>query len=223
MKNKSMTLIPFIVEQDGRSERAYDIFSRLLKDRIIFIGQQITDDLANLVIAQLLYLEAENPEGEISLYINSPGGSITAGLAIYDTMQFISSDITTICVGQAASMAAVLLTAGTAGKRYSLPNSRIILHQPFGGFQGQASDIAIQAKEILRIRESINQILVKHTGQPLVKIQKDIERDFIMTPRQALEYGLIDEVIQNRKPQKENSLGKKRTTSRQKNKGSSPK
>ncbi|OQX55203.1 MAG: ATP-dependent Clp endopeptidase, proteolytic subunit ClpP [Candidatus Aminicenantes bacterium 4484_214] len=209
MKNKSMTLIPFIVEQDGRSERAYDIFSRLLKDRIIFVGQQITDDLANLVIAQLLYLEAENPEGEISLYINSPGGSITAGLAIYDTMQFISSDVTTICVGQAASMAAVLLAAGASGKRYSLPNSRIVLHQPFGGFQGQASDIAIQAKEILRIRESINQILVKHTGQPLEKIQKDIERDFIMTPAQALKYGLIDEVIQNRAPQQKKSSRKK--------------
>lgn len=208
MKNKSMTLIPFIVEQDGRSERAYDIFSRLLKDRIIFVGQQITDDLANLVIAQLLYLEAENPEGEISLYINSPGGSITAGLAIYDTMQFISSDVTTICVGQAASMAAVLLAAGASGKRYSLPNSRIVLHQPFGGFQGQASDIAIQAKEILRIRESINQILVKHTGQPLEKIQKDIERDFIMTPAQALKYGLIDEVIQNRAPQQKKVIEK---------------
>ncbi|MCD6193414.1 MAG: ATP-dependent Clp endopeptidase proteolytic subunit ClpP [Candidatus Aminicenantes bacterium] len=199
MKNNSMTLIPFIVEQEGRTERAYDIFSRLLKDRIIFIGQQITDDLANLVIAQLLYLEAENPEGEISLYINSPGGSITAGLAIYDTMQFISAEVTTICVGQAASMAAVLLAAGSRGKRYSLPNSRIILHQPFGGFQGQASDVAIQAKEILRIRENINQILVKHTGQPLEKIQKDIERDFIMTPSQALAYGLIDEIIQTRK------------------------
>jgi ATP-dependent Clp protease protease subunit len=197
-----MTLIPFVVEQDGRTERAYDIFSRLLKDNIIFLGTEINDDVANLVTAQLLYLEAENPEKEVSLYINSPGGSITAGLAIYDTMQFINNDISTICVGQAASMAAVLLAAGTPGKRISLPNSRIILHQPFGGYQGQASDIAIQAKEILRIRENIYHILVKHTRQPRTKIQADIERDFIMTAIQAKDYGLIDQIITARTPVK---------------------
>jgi ATP-dependent Clp protease protease subunit len=190
-----MTLIPFVVEQDGKTERAYDIYSRLLKDNIIFIGAEISDDAANLVTAQLLYLEAENPDKEISLYINSPGGSITAGLAIYDTMQFIRNDVSTICVGQAASMAAVLLAAGTPGKRISLPNSRIILHQPSGGYQGQASDIAIQAKEILRVRENIYHILVKHTRQPRTKIQADIERDFIMTAAQAKDYGLIDQII----------------------------
>jgi ATP-dependent Clp protease protease subunit len=193
-----MTLIPFIVEQDGRTERAYDIYSRLLKDSIIFIGTEINDDVANLVIAQLLFLEAASPEKEISLYINSPGGSITSGLAIYDTMQFVNNDISTICVGQAASMAAVLLASGTPGKRLSLPNSRIILHQPFGGYQGQASDIAIQAKEILRIRENIYHILVKHTRQPKTKIQTDIERDFIMTAAQAKDYGLIDQIITTR-------------------------
>jgi ATP-dependent Clp protease protease subunit len=193
-----MTLIPFVVEQDGRTERAYDIYSRLLKDSIIFLGTEITDEMANAVIAQLLYLEAENSDREIQLYINSPGGSITAGLAIYDTLQFIRSEISTICVGQAASMAAVLLAAGTPGKRFSLPNSRILLHQPFGGYQGQASDIAIQAKEILRLRESLNAILERHTGQARDKIQADIDRDFIMTPDQAKEYGLIDEIIANR-------------------------
>ena len=197
-----MALIPFIVEQDGKSERAYDIYSRLLKDNIIFIGSEINDDVANSVIAQLLYLEAESPEREISLYINSPGGSITSGLAIYDTMQLITSPISTICVGQAASMAAVILASGTSGKRYSLPNSRIILHQPFGGFQGQASDIAIHAKEILRIRESINSILIKHTKQSKDRIQEDLERDFIMTPDQAREYGIIDDIIVNRSEQK---------------------
>jgi len=200
-----MTLIPFIVDQEGKSERAYDIYSRLLKDSIIFIGAQITDDLANLVIAQLLYLEAEKPGNEISLYINSPGGSITSGLAIYDTMQFIHSDIATICVGQAASMAAILLAAGTKGKRYALPNSRIIIHQPFGGVQGQATDIAIQAKEILRMRENLNQILTKHTLQPKEKIQEDIERDFIMTPERAKAYGIIDSIIVTRKKDGETS------------------
>ncbi len=198
-----MTLIPFVVEQDGRSERAYDIYSRLLKDNIIFIGSEITDELANTVIAQMLYLEAENPEKEVSLYINSPGGSITAGIAIYDTMQFIRSDVVTICVGQAASMAALLLAAGRPGKRYSLPNSRIILHQPFGGFQGQASDIAIQAREMLRIREKINEILARHTHQPKEKIQADIERDFIMTAEEALKYGLIDRIISSRRETEE--------------------
>jgi ATP-dependent Clp protease protease subunit len=193
-----MTLIPYVVEQDGRNERAYDIYSRLLKDNIIFIGSEINDELANAVIAQLLYLEAENPKREVSLYINSPGGSITAGIAIYDTMQFIKSDVSTICVGQAASMAAVLLAAGRPGKRYSLPNSRVVLHQPYGGYQGQATDIAIQAKEILRIREALNDILARHTGQPKEKIQADIERDFIMTPGEAKNYGLIDEIIASR-------------------------
>jgi len=193
-----MTLIPFIVEQDGRGERAYDIYSRLLKDNIIFIGTEITDELANLVIAQLLYLEAERPDREVSLYINSPGGSITAGLAIYDTMQFIKSEISTICVGQAASMAAVLLGAGTRGKRCSLPNSRIILHQPFGGYQGQAADVAIQAKEMLRIRERLYEILEKHTRQTRERIEADIDRDFIMTPDQAREYGLVDEIMTHR-------------------------
>ncbi len=193
-----MALIPFIVEQEGKSERAYDIYSRLLKDNIIFLSSEIDDDVANSVIAQLLYLEAENSDKGIFLYINSPGGSITSGLAIYDTMQYISSEITTICIGQAASMAAVLLSAGTSGKRFSLPNSRVILHQPFGGFKGQASDIAIQAKEILRLRENISQILTQHTKQPIEKIQSDIERDFIMTPEQAKGYGLIDAIITKR-------------------------
>lgn len=197
-----MTLIPFVVEQDGRSERAYDIYSRLLKDGIVFLGSEINDDSANQVIAQLLYLEAENPQREISLYLNSPGGSITAGLAIYDTMQFIQNDVATICVGQAASMAAVLLAGGTAGKRFALPNARILLHQPFGGTQGQASDIAIQAKEILRMRETIYQILIKHTRQTKAKIQADIERDFIMTAPQAREYGLLDGIYASRGPAK---------------------
>jgi ATP-dependent Clp protease protease subunit len=193
-----MTLIPFIVEQEGKSERAYDIYSRLLKDNIIFLSSEINDDVANSVIAQLLYLEAENKDRDIYLYINSAGGSITSGLAIYDTMQYINADISTICVGQAASMAAVLLAAGTNGKRISLPNSRVILHQPLGGFQGQASDIAIQAKEILRLRENISQILMKHTKQPFEKIQTDIERDFIMTPDMAKGYGIIDVILTKR-------------------------
>jgi ATP-dependent Clp protease protease subunit len=193
-----MTLIPYVVEQDGRSERAYDIYSRLLKDNIVFLGTEINDELANLVTAQLLYLEAENPEKEISVYINSPGGSITAGLAIYDTMRFVANDVSTICVGQAASMAAVLLASGSPGKRIALPHSRIVLHQPYGGYQGQASDIAIQAKEILRIRESLYQILVEHTGQQREKIQADIERDFIMTAAQARDYGLIDRIFTSR-------------------------
>lgn len=193
-----MTLIPYIVEQEGKSERAYDIYSRLLRDNIIFLGSEITDAVSNAIIAQLLYLEAEKPQQEISLYINSQGGSISAGLAIYDTMQFIKSDISTICVGQAASMSALLLAAGSPKKRFALPNSRIILHQPFGGFQGQASDVAIQAKEILRIREKINEILANHTKQPKEKIQADIERDFIMTPEQAKKYGLVDKIILSR-------------------------
>lgn len=193
-----MTLIPFVVEQDGRSERAYDIYSRLLRDRIIFLGSEINDEVANAVIAQMLFLEAEGPEKELSLYVNSPGGSVTAGLAIYDTMRFVRSDVSTIVVGQAASMAAVLLAAGTPGKRYALPNARVVLHQPFGGFQGQASDVAIQAREMLRVRESIHRILVRHTGQAAERVERDLERDFIMTASQAVEYGLVDQVIDSR-------------------------
>ena len=194
-----MTQIPFIVDKEGRQERVYDIYSRLLKDRIVFIGSEINDEVANSVIAQLLFLEAENPEKEIFIYINSPGGGITSGLGIYDTMQFISSDISTICVGQAASMAAVLLAAGTKGKRYSLPNARIVIHQPYGGIKGQATDIEIKAKEILRMRENINNILALHTKQTKKKIQNDVERDFIMTPPQAIEYGIVDKMLSKRK------------------------
>jgi ATP-dependent Clp protease protease subunit len=193
-----MQLIPMVVEQTARGERAYDIFSRLLKDNIIFIGSPIDDNVANVVIAQLLFLESEDPERDISLYVNSPGGHITAGLAIYDTMQFVRPDISTICLGQAASMAAVLLSAGAVGKRYALPNSRIVIHQPLGGAQGQATDIDIQAREILRMREALNGILVKHTGQSVDKINTDTERDFIMTAPAAKEYGIIDEVISKR-------------------------
>ena len=193
------TLIPMVVEQTNRGERAYDIYSRLLKDSIIFIGTPIDDNVANLVTAQLLFLEAEDPERDISLYINSPGGSITAGLAIYDTIQFIRNNVTTICVGQAASMAAVLLAAGSAKKRFALPNSRILIHQPWmGGIQGQATDIEIHAKEILRIRTILNKILAHHTGQPFERIEKDVERDYIMTAEQSKEYGIIDEVISKR-------------------------
>jgi ATP-dependent Clp protease, protease subunit len=193
-----MPLVPMVVEQTSRGERAYDIYSRLLKDNIVFIGQPVDDLLANLVIAQLLFLEAEDPDKDISIYINSPGGSITAGLAIYDTMQFIKPDISTFCVGQAASMAAVLLAAGTKGKRFSLPNARILIHQPLGGVSGQASEIEIHAREILRMRETINGILQKHTGQAIEKLQKDTDRDYIMTAAQGLEYGLVDHVIDKR-------------------------
>ena len=191
-------LIPMVVEQTNRGERAYDIFSRLLKDNIIFIGTPIDDGLANLVVAQLLFLEAEDPEKEISIYINSPGGSVTAGLAIYDTLQFIRPDVTTYCLGQAASMAAVLLAAGSPGKRFALPNSRVVIHQPSGGAQGQATDINIQAKEILRTRQRLNEIVAKHTGQDIAKIEQDVERDFIMTAEVAREYGIIDLVIDRR-------------------------
>ena len=189
-------LVPMVVEQTSRGERAYDIYSRLLKDNIIFIGTPIDDNIANLVTAQLLFLEAEDPEKDISLYINSPGGSITAGLAIYDTIQFIRPDVTTICVGQAASMAALLLCSGTHGKRFALPNSRILIHQPsMGGLSGQASDIDIHAKEILRLRDTTSQILSSHTGRALEKIERDVERDFIMTAQEAHNYGLVDQVI----------------------------
>jgi len=193
-----MPLIPMVVEQTSRGERAYDIFSRLLKDNIIFIGSPIDDAVANLVIAQLLFLEAEDPDRDVSIYINSPGGSVTAGLAILDTMRFVKPDISTFCVGQAASMAAVLLSAGKKGKRFALPHSRIIIHQPLGGAQGQAADIDIQAREILRMREALNEILRDMTGQPLERITKDTDRDYIMTAGRAKEYGLIDEVITER-------------------------
>jgi len=191
-----MALIPMVVEQTSRGERAYDIYSRLLKDNIIFIGTPIDDMVANLVTAQLLFLEAEDPEKDVYLYINSPGGSITAGMAIYDTMQFVRPDVSTICIGQAASMAALLLAAGTAGKRFTLPNTRVLIHQPWaGGLSGQATDIDIQAREILRMREIINQLLAKHTGQPLERITKDVDRDYIMDAQQAKEYGVVDEII----------------------------
>ena len=195
MSSWGQTLVPMVVEQSPRGERAYDIFSRLLKDRIIFIGGGIDDVVANLIIAQLLFLQSEEPDREINIYINSPGGSVTAGLAIYDTMQFVKPDVATYCVGQAASMAALLLTAGTKGKRFSLPGSRILIHQPWGGAQGQASDISIQAREILRQREKLNEILAKHTGQPIEKIEKDTDRDYFMSADEAKAYGLIDEVI----------------------------
>jgi ATP-dependent Clp protease protease subunit len=193
-----MPLVPMVVEQSSRGERAYDIYSRLLKDSIVFIGSPIDDDIANLVIAQMLFLEAEDPDRDVSVYINSPGGSVTAGLAILDTMRFIKPDISTFCVGQAASMAAVLLSAGTRGKRFALPNSRIIIHQPLGGVQGQAADIDIHAREILRMRETLNGILVGTTGQPMEKISEDTDRDYIMTAERARDYGLIDEVIAER-------------------------
>ena len=197
-------LIPMVVEQTNRGERAYDIYSRLLKDNIIFVGTPVDDNVANLVIAQLLYLMAEDPNRDISLYINSPGGSITAGLAIYDTMQFVKNDLTTICIGQAASMGALLLAAGTPGKRFSLPNSRILIHQPsVSGLSGQATDIDIQAKEILRMREMTNEIFAKHTGQKVERVEKDVERDFIMGAEQAKEYGIIDEIIEKHIPPEE--------------------
>jgi ATP-dependent Clp protease protease subunit len=191
-------LIPMVIEQSSRGERAYDIYSRLLKDRIIFLGTAMNDEVANLIIAQLLFLESEDPDKDINFYINSPGGLVTAGLAVYDTMQYIKPDIATVCIGQAASMGALLLTAGTQRKRYSLPNSRILIHQPMGGFQGQASDVEIQAKEILRMKDKLNQILVKHTGKPLDQVQRDTDRDFFMSGQEAKEYGLIDHVITNR-------------------------
>ncbi|MGB7912257.1 MAG: ATP-dependent Clp endopeptidase proteolytic subunit ClpP [Desulfobaccales bacterium] len=193
-----MQLIPMVVEQSSRGERAYDIYSRLLKDRIVFLGTAINDDVANLVIAQLLFLEAEDPDKEINFYINSPGGMVTAGMAIYDTMQYIKSPVATLCMGQAASMGALLLTAGTAGKRFALPHARILIHQPLGGFQGQATDVDIQAREILRLREELNGIMAHHTGQPIDQIHHDTERDFYMSGEQAKKYGLIDDVINKR-------------------------
>jgi len=191
-------LIPMVIEQSSRGERAYDIYSRLLKDRIIFLGSAMNDEVANLLIAQLLFLESEDPDKDINFYINSPGGLVTAGLAVYDTMQYIKPGIATVCIGQAASMGALLLTAGTRGKRYSLPNARILIHQPMGGFQGQASDIEIQAKEMLRMKDTLNQILVAHSGKSLEQIQRDTDRDYFMSALEARDYGIIDHVIASR-------------------------
>lgn len=193
-----MNLIPMVVEQDGRGERAFDIYSRLLRDRIIFLGTAINDDVANLVIAQMLFLESDDPDKEIFFYLNSPGGHVSSGLAIYDTMQYIKPSVNTVCMGQAASMGALLLAAGQKGKRFALPHSRILIHQPLGGFQGQATDIDIQAREILRLKEELNEILADATGQPLEKIASDTERDYYMTPEKAKEYGIIDEIIVRR-------------------------
>ena len=201
-------LVPMVIESTNRGERAYDIYSRLLKDRIIFLGAPIDDVFSNLIIAQLLFLEAEDPEKDINLYINSPGGSVTAGLGIYDTMQYVKPPITTICLGQAASMGAFLLAGGTKGKRYALPNARVMIHQPMGGFQGQATEIDIHAKEILKIRERLNQIMAHHTGQPLERIEQDTERDYFMSGDEAKEYGIIDEVIL-RVPEKDKSASGK--------------
>lgn len=191
-------LVPFVIEQSGRGERSYDIYSRLLKDRIVFLGDAVDDHVANLVVAQLLFLESEDPEKDIALYINSPGGVITAGMAIYDTMQYVKCPVSTICVGQAASMGAVLLAAGAPGKRFALPNARIMIHQPSGGSQGQVTDIEIQAKELLRVKDMMNRILVQHTGQPLSRVAADTERDFFMSGEEAVRYGLVDRVIDKR-------------------------
>ncbi len=196
-------LIPMVIEQSSRGERAYDIYSRLLKDRIIFMGEQVVDDMANIIIAQMLFLESEDPDKDINVYINSPGGSITAGLAIYDTMQYIKPDIATICMGQTTSMAALLLAAGTKGKRYALPHGRVMIHQPLGGAQGQATDIDIHAREILKMRDELNEILAKHTGQDIEKIRKDTERDYFMSSEEAKEYGIIDKVISKREMQEQ--------------------
>jgi len=198
MTDELMTLVPMVVETTGRGERAYDIYSRLLKDRIVFLGTQVNDDVANLVIAQLLFLESEDPEKDISLYINSPGGIVSAGLGIYDTIQYIKPDVSTICIGQAASMGALLLSGGASGKRFALPHSRIMIHQPLGGAQGQATDIDIQAKEILRLREELTRIMSHHTGKPYDTVHNDTERDFFMTSAEAKEYGIIDKVIDKR-------------------------
>ena len=198
LEAQSLNLVPMVIEQTPRGERSYDIYSRLLKERVIFIVGQVEDHMANLVVAQLLFLESENPDKDISLYINSPGGSVSAGLAIYDTMQFIKPDISTLCIGQAASMGAVLLTAGAKGKRYSLPHSRVMIHQPLGGAQGQATDIDIHAREILKIRDILNNILAKHTAQPIEKVSGDTERDFFMNSEEAKAYGIIDKIITSR-------------------------
>ena len=196
-------LIPMVIEQSSRGERAYDIYSRLLKDRIIFMGEQVIDSMANTIIAQMLFLESEDPDKDINIYINSPGGSVTAGLALYDTMQYIKPDIATICMGQTTSMAALLLAAGTKGKRYALPHGRVMIHQPLGGAQGQATDIDIHAREILKMRDELNEILAKHTGQNIKKIRKDTERDYFMSSEEAKEYGIIDKVISKREMQEQ--------------------
>ncbi|OPL16779.1 MAG: ATP-dependent Clp protease proteolytic subunit [delta proteobacterium MLS_D] len=193
-----MMLIPMVIEQDGRGERAFDIYSRLLKDRIVFLGSSLSDEVANVIIAQLLYLESENPDKDVYFYINTPGGVVSAGMAIYDTMQYIKPAVATVCIGQAASMGAILLAAGEKGKRYALPNARILIHQPLGGSQGQATDIGIQAREILRLREELNVILSKHTGQSVKRIEKDTDRDYFMTSREACDYGVVDQVIERR-------------------------
>lgn len=203
MKEKSQILVPMVVEQTNRGERAFDIYSRLLKDRIVFVGTTIDDTVANLVIAQMLFLQMEDPDKDVSVYINSPGGIVTSGLAIYDTMQFIKCDVNTYCVGQATSMGAVLLAAGTKGKRYALPNARIMIHQPWGGVQGAAADINIQAKEILKMRDKINQILSKHTGQSIQKIAKDTDRDYFMSAEESLDYGLVDNVVSGKSEEKQ--------------------
>ncbi|ADH85998.1 ATP-dependent Clp endopeptidase proteolytic subunit ClpP [Desulfurivibrio alkaliphilus] len=200
-----MSLIPFVIEQTPRGERSYDIYSRLLKERIIFLGTGVNDDVANVIIAQMLFLEADDPDKDITFYINSPGGVVTAGLAIYDTMRYIKCDVATLCLGQAASMGAVLLAAGTEGKRYALPNSRILIHQPMGGYQGQASDIDIHAKEILRMRQDLNRILASHTGQSIKRIQKDTERDYFMSAEESKTYGIIDKVLYERTKTSEES------------------
>ena len=199
LEAQALNLVPMVVEQSSRGERAYDIYSRLLKDRVVFIVGPVEDHMANLVVAQLLFLESENPDKDINLYINSPGGVVTSGLAIYDTMQFIKSDVSTMCTGQAASMAAVILAAGSEGKRYCLPHSRVMIHQPLGGFQGQATDIDIHAREILKTRQQLNEVLARHTGQSVETIAGDTERDNFMDPQQALEYGLVDKVFEHRK------------------------
>ena len=198
MNEQALNLVPFVVEQTARGERAYDIYSRLLKERVVFVVGPVEDYMANLIVAQLLFLESENPDKDVALYINSPGGSVSAGLAIYDTMQFIKPDVSTICVGMAASMGAVLLAGGAKGKRFMLPNSRAMIHQPWGGFQGQATDISIQAREMLRTRERLNEILARHTGQPIEKIQLDTERDNFMGGEEAIAYGLVDQMLDKR-------------------------
>ncbi len=198
MNPRALGLVPMVIESTGRGERAYDIYSRMLKERVIFLVGPVEDHMANLVVAQLLFLESENPDKDIHLYINSPGGAVNAGLAIYDTMQFIKPDVSTVCVGQAASMGALLLTGGAKGKRFCLPHSRMMIHQPLGGYQGQATDIDIHAREILRVRDRLNQILVKHTGQPLAKIEQDTERDYFMDGGEAAAFGLVDKVIEMR-------------------------
>ncbi len=205
-----MSIIPIVIEQTGRTERAYDIYSRLLKDRIIFIGTEINDQIANVVIAQLLFLQTEDPEKDIHIYINSPGGLVSSGLAIYDTMQYVKPDIATYCIGQASSMASILLAAGTKGKRFALPHSRVMIHQPIGGFYGQATDVEIHAREILKMKDLLNSILSKHTGQPIEKIQKDTERDFFMSATEAKEYGIVDEVITSLKGEEQEKHGKEK-------------